>query len=84
MSLLPFRSGRKRGFVFAAEISLAVALKVVVLWLLWHAFFSAPQTKKMRLPTNQVEQHLLMPARLQGPISHPTPIISTETQHDFR
>ena len=52
----------RKGFTgrpFALEISVAIILKVLVLWLLWSAFFSAPQAKKMRLPTAQVAQHLL-------------------------
>ena len=44
---------------FALAITLALLLKVLLLSLLWKAFFSAPQTKKMRLPTAVVEQHLL-------------------------
>jgi hypothetical protein len=44
---------------YAAAITLALLLKVLLLSLLWKAFFSAPQTKKMRLPTAAVEQHLL-------------------------
>ena len=44
---------------FAAEVALAVIIKLVVLVWLWNTFFSIPQTKKMFLPTAQVEQHLL-------------------------
>ena len=42
-------------------IALAVALivKLVLLVLLHHAFFAAPQAKHMRMPTAKVEQHLL-------------------------
>ena len=40
-------------------IALALVVKVLILSLLWKAFFSTPQTKKMRMPTSQVEQHLL-------------------------
>lgn len=43
----------------ALEIALALLLKIAILTLLWKAFFSHPQTKKMALPTPQVEQHLL-------------------------
>jgi len=45
----------------ALEIALALLIKLMILTLLWYAFFSTPQTKKMRLPTPQVEQHLLTP-----------------------
>ena len=47
------------GWPLAVELALALALKVLVLWLLWHTFFSAPPTHHMRLPTPRVEQHLL-------------------------
>lgn len=66
----------------AVEITLALLLKVVILALIWKAFFAAPQTKKMVLPTPQVEQHMLAPA--------PTPPITTmsnpslEAAHDSR
>ena len=43
----------------AREISLAVLLKIAILTILWAMFFSAPQTRKMAMPTLQVEQHLL-------------------------
>lgn len=43
----------------ALTIALALVLKVIILTLLWKTFFSTPQTKKMRMPTSQVEQHLL-------------------------
>ena len=51
-----------RAGLLAIEIALALLIKIVILTLLWHAFFSSPQTKKMRMPTPQVEQHLLTPA----------------------
>jgi hypothetical protein len=43
----------------ALTITLALAMKALLLYGLWYAFFSHPQTKKMRLPTEQVEKHLL-------------------------
>ncbi len=43
----------------ALTITLALIVKVLLLAMLWKAFFSTPQTKKMRLPTSVVEQHLL-------------------------
>jgi hypothetical protein len=43
----------------ATMISIALAIKILLLYSLWFLFFSHPQTKKMRLPTAQVEQHLL-------------------------
>ncbi|MTW09219.1 hypothetical protein GM658_01265 [Pseudoduganella eburnea] len=43
----------------ATLISIALVIKVALLYALWTLFFSHPQTKKMRLPTAQVENHLL-------------------------
>jgi hypothetical protein len=50
---------RPRTLPLALAITLALILKVLLLSLLWKAFFSNPPTKKMRLPTAVVEQHLL-------------------------
>lgn len=44
---------------FALAITLALVVKVALLYVLYKAFFAAPQVKKMRMPTAQVEQHLL-------------------------
>lgn len=41
------------------EISLILGLKLIAIFVLWKLFFSQPSTKKMRLPTPVVEQHLL-------------------------
>jgi len=46
-----------RSLAFA--ISLALIVKIVLLYLLWHFFFSHPVARKMRMPTAQVENHLL-------------------------
>ncbi|AIY41012.1 hypothetical protein LT85_1854 [Collimonas arenae] len=43
----------------AVEIILILAVKIALLTVLWKAFFSEPQTKKMRMPTELVEQHFL-------------------------
>ena len=40
-------------------ITLALVVKLSLLYLIWYAFFSMPQAKHMRMPTPQVEQHLL-------------------------
>ena len=66
---------RRKGMPLALAITLALLLKVLLLSLLWQAFFSAPQTKKMRLPTAAVEQHLL-----NTPPSPPLP----KASHDPR
>jgi hypothetical protein len=60
---------------YAAAIALALLLKLLLLSLLWKAFFSAPQTMKMRLPTAAVEQHLF-----NTPPSPPLP----KASHDPR
>jgi len=57
--LRPYKFPRLTRLPLAFEIALAVLLKVVILAVLWKAFFAAPQTKKMALPTPQVVQHLL-------------------------
>lgn len=48
-----------RGRSLAWTIALALVVKALLLYALWTLFFSHPQTKKMRLPTAQVEKHLL-------------------------
>ena len=53
-------------------IALALVLKVALLVMLHKAFFSAPQAKHMRVPTDQVEQHLLSaPPSLPAPKAKP-------------
>ena len=49
------------GSSLALAIILALIVKALILFGLWKAFFSAPQTKHMRMPTATVEQHLLAP-----------------------
>ncbi|MES2317300.1 MAG: cytochrome oxidase putative small subunit CydP [Pseudomonadota bacterium] len=50
---------RLHGMPLALAITLALIVKVIILMALHKAFFSAPQAKKMRMPTATVEQHLL-------------------------
>lgn len=45
----------------AVEITILLVIKIALLTVLWKAFFSEPQTKKMRMPTDLVEQHMLSP-----------------------
>ena len=67
----------------ALEIVLVLLIKIVILTLLWHAFFSTPQTKKMRMPTPQVEQHLLTPSAIAATPSAAAPVSSsTSKAHD--
>jgi len=61
-----------------AEIALILVVKIALLTLLAKTFFSEPQARKMRMPTAQVEQHLLAPAAES--VSTPAvPTVSTST-----
>ncbi|WP_050462486.1 cytochrome oxidase putative small subunit CydP [Herbaspirillum autotrophicum] len=62
------------------EIALILAIKIALLTVLAKTFFSEPQAKKMRVPTDQVVQHMLSPA-----IAAPSPTAFTspsEATHD--
>ena len=50
---------RPKGMPLALAITLALVLKVVLLTVIYNVSFSQPQVKKMRMPTANVEQHLL-------------------------
>jgi hypothetical protein len=63
---------RSGGMPLALAITLALVAKVIILMMLHKAFFSAPQAKKMRMPTAKVEQHLLGD-RPALPLSIPAP-----------
>jgi hypothetical protein len=54
-----WRKALSRVSPLACEISLVVALKFLLLWLLWLAFFSQPVARHMRLEPVQVERQLL-------------------------
>jgi hypothetical protein len=58
------------GLPLCLEISLILCLKLLAIFILWKLFFSQPSTKKMRLPTPVVEQHLL--SKPSPPITPPT------------
>ena len=71
---------RLHGLPLAATITVALVVKVIILYLLHAAFFSAPPVKKMRMPTAKVEQHLLgapvtasAPAHVSTPAPTPAP-----------
>jgi len=65
------RKSAHTGLALWLEISLILCLKVLAIFVLWKLFFSQPTTKKMRLPTPVVEQHLLStPAQ---PVAPQTP-----------
>ncbi|HEY0064048.1 MAG TPA: hypothetical protein VGC21_18170 [Telluria sp.] len=63
---------RPHGMPLGLAITLALIVKVIILMMLHKAFFSAPQAKKMRMPTPVVEQHLLGAAHTTT-ISPPAP-----------
>nr|WP_314542767.1 cytochrome oxidase putative small subunit CydP [uncultured Massilia sp.] len=65
---LPHNSKRARRERLALTLFVTIAVKCLVLYGLWYAFFSHPQTKHMLLPSDQVERHLFAPAA--GPISN--------------
>ncbi|MCW5299614.1 cytochrome oxidase putative small subunit CydP [Herbaspirillum lusitanum] len=62
-----------------AEIALILVVKIALLMLLAKTFFSEPQAKKMRMPTAQVEQHLLAPAPESAPTVSNVSSVSTPT-----
>ncbi len=62
---------RPRGLPLAVAITLALIVKIIILTLLHKAFFSAPQAKKMRMPTEKVEQHLLSTPAITAPKAKP-------------
>lgn len=79
---LVFRLPRPTHLPLALEVTLAVTIKLLLLAWLWHAFFSAPQTKKMRLPTTQVVQHLLSaPPSANTNLSRSAPYEDTHDSH---
>lgn len=59
------------------EIALILLVKIAILTVLAKTFFSEPQAKKMRMPTEQVEQHLLAPAPLATATGAVTTFTST-------
>lgn len=65
---LPHNPKRARRERLALTLFVTIAVKCLVLYGLWYAFFSHPQTKHMLLPSDQVERHLFTPAA--GPISN--------------
>ena len=57
-----FRLHRLTSLPLGLEIFLILCIKIAILTVLAKTFFSAPQAKHMRMPTEQVEQHLLPPS----------------------
>ena len=62
-----------------AEIALILVVKIALLTVLAKTFFSEQQAKKMRMPTAQVEQHLLAPAPESASTSSSVSNVSTPT-----
>ncbi len=62
---------RARGIPLAVAITLALIVKIIILTLMHKAFFAAPQAKKMRMPTEKVEQHLLSTPAIPLPKAKP-------------
>jgi hypothetical protein len=54
-----WQKSRHTGLPLYLEISIFLCIKLLAIFVMWKLFFSQPQTKKMRLPTTTVEQHLL-------------------------
>ena len=48
-----------KGMPLPLAITFALVLKVILLTVIYQVSFAQPQVKKMRMPTANVEQHLL-------------------------
>ena len=66
-----------------AEIALILLVKIAILTVLAKTFFSEPQAKKMRMPTEQVEQHLLAPAPATATTATTATTITTSAVSTF-
>jgi hypothetical protein len=56
------KRSQRTGLPLWLEIVLILLIKIAILFGLWKAFFSHPQTKHMALPLPIVEQHFLTPS----------------------
>ncbi|WP_201747141.1 cytochrome oxidase putative small subunit CydP [Glaciimonas sp. PCH181] len=66
----------------ALEITIIIIVKLALLFVLWKLFFSEPQTKKMRMPTDLVEQHFLTNragAAPAAPLINPATVTTSTT-----
>lgn len=64
------------------EITLILVIKIALLTVLAKTFFSDPQAKKMRVPTDQVVQHMLSPATATpSPTAFSSPPEATHDTH---
>ena len=57
-----WRGAISRLSLLAREISLVLVVKLLLLGLIWWAFFSAPAAPHLRLDPDRVQQHLLQSA----------------------
>ncbi|AOX47781.1 hypothetical protein AB870_26270 [Pandoraea faecigallinarum] len=60
------RRWRTRPSRFALEILIVLAIKVVLLFILKHAFFGAPMAKHMQLPPDVVARALIGPQAVEA------------------
>lgn len=60
------RRWRTRPSRFALEILIVLAIKVVLLFILKHAFFDAPMAKHMQLPPDVVARALIGPQAVEA------------------
>ncbi|SUA79675.1 cytochrome oxidase putative small subunit CydP [Pandoraea pnomenusa] len=72
------RRWRNRPSRFMFEILIVLAIKVVLLFILKHAFFDAPMAKHMQLPPDVVARALIGPQAVEA--QSPTP--SQGVRHD--
>ncbi|QJD99867.1 hypothetical protein HH212_07395 [Massilia forsythiae] len=56
----------------ALTLCVTIAIKCLLLYGLWYACFSHPQTKHMLLPADQVQRHLFSTPAAHGFSSHPS------------
>jgi hypothetical protein len=71
-SSLPNPERRPRLSRFALEILLILLVKAELLYGIWWAWFSAPEARHMRMPTERVQQHLIQfPPDAVRPIPDP-------------
>lgn len=70
MNTVSLSVSRKRRERLALVLFVTIAVKCLVLYGLWFAFFSHPQTRHMLLPAEQVERHLFAVPAGAGAISN--------------
>ncbi|VVE86385.1 cytochrome oxidase putative small subunit CydP [Pandoraea bronchicola] len=66
------RRWRTRPSRFMVEILIVLAIKVVLLFILKHAFFDAPMAKHMQLPPDVVARALIGPQAVEAQSTTPS------------